>query len=56
MTRMDTEYYRARAEEEREAARNAREQFIADIHSELAEGYEALFAPSRVSIRPKGGR
>jgi len=36
----DTDYYRRRAEQEREAARNASSQHIAQIHLELARTYE----------------
>lgn len=42
MTSMDASYYRARAEQEREAALYAASQPIADIHLELAKAYEAL--------------
>lgn len=42
MTAMDTNYYRARAEQEREAALHAANQSIADIHVELAKAYEAF--------------
>jgi len=42
MTSTDTEYFRARAEQEREAARHATQPFIANIHLELAKAYEAL--------------
>ena len=36
----DTGYYRRRAEQEREAARNAGSKHIAQIHLELARAYE----------------
>lgn len=42
MTPEDTNYYRARAEQEREAASDADKQYIAEIHLELARQYEAL--------------
>ena len=42
MTHLDTAYYRSRAEEEREAARNARDASAAAIHTHLAESYDAL--------------
>ena len=51
MTPEDTNYYRARAEQEREAARNADKQYVAEIHLELARQYEAL-AEVR-ELRPK---
>ena len=36
----DTDYYRRRAEQERQAARNASSQHVAQIHLELAKAYE----------------
>lgn len=42
MSSTDTAYYRSRAEQEREAAHSAVDEFIAAIHLELAVAYEAL--------------
>ena len=42
MTSRDEDYYRARAEEEREAASHARNAHVAEIHRELARAYEGL--------------
>lgn len=42
MSSHDSDYYRARAEQEREAARDASKRYIAAIHLELARSYEAL--------------
>jgi hypothetical protein len=42
MNSADTDYYRARASEEREAAKRSSRNYIAEIHLELAESYEAL--------------
>ena len=42
MTSTDIGYFRARAEQEREAARQATQPYIAEIHLELARAYEAL--------------
>jgi hypothetical protein len=42
MTSADIAYFRARAEQEREAARQAAQLYIAEIHLELASAYEAL--------------
>ena len=42
MSPEESDYYRARAEQEREAARNADEQYVAEIHLQLARHYEAL--------------
>lgn len=47
----DTHYYRARAEQEREAAKDADKQYIAEIHLELARQYEALAKVPE--LRPK---
>jgi hypothetical protein len=40
MTSDDRDYYRRRAEQEREAASNASNQPVAQIHLELARAYE----------------
>jgi len=42
MSQSNFDYFRLRAEQEREAARKASEPYIAAIHSELADGYEAV--------------
>ena len=51
MTPEDTYYYRARAEQEREAANNADEQYVAEIHLELARQSDAL--ANAPELRPK---
>lgn len=38
----DSDYYRSRAEQEREAAERADQRYIAEIHLELARAYDAL--------------
>ena len=45
------EYYRARAEQEHEAAQDAGKQHVAEIHLELAKAYEALM--EHPMIRPR---
>ena len=50
MTSADTDYYRTRAEQEREAARSATDQYIAAIHLELAVAYEALLKHPELRI------
>ena len=47
----DFEYFRARAEQEREAAQDASKQHVAEIHLELANAYEALM--EHPMIRPR---
>ena len=42
MTSDDALYFRTRAIEQREAARNSTDSYIAKIHLELAETYEAI--------------
>ena len=46
----DTEYYRARAIEERELALKAERQDVAAIHEELARQYQALV--DKAELRP----
>ena len=50
MPSSDVEYYRHRASEERELARDARRADVAAIHEELARQYEALV--NRAELRP----
>ena len=42
MSETDMEYYRQRADREREMARNAATPKVAAIHDELARGYDLL--------------
>jgi hypothetical protein len=46
----DTEYYRARAIEERELALQSERQDVAAIHEELARQYQALV--DKAELRP----
>lgn len=46
----DTEYYRARASEERMRARDSQREHVRLIHEELARQYEALV--ERAELRP----
>ena len=46
----DVEYYRQRAEAERQLARDSRRADVAAIHEELARQYEALV--DRAELRP----
>lgn len=50
MPSSDVEYYRQRASDERELARDAQRADVAAIHEELARQYEALV--SRADLRP----
>ena len=51
MTPEDTNYYRARAAQERQAASIADKQYVAEIHLELARQYDALAEVPE--LRPK---
>ena len=51
MTPEDSDYCRARAEQEHEAASSADKQYVAEIHLELARQYEAL--AELPELRPK---
>jgi hypothetical protein len=51
MSDEDTEYFRARAVEERERAASSERGDVAAIHEELARQYEALV--SQPALRPK---
>ena len=42
MSSHDIDYFRSRAEQEREAASRSDKLYIAEIHLELARAYEAL--------------
>ena len=42
MSSEDVGYFRARAEQEHQAARQATQSYIAEIHLDLASAYEAL--------------
>ena len=51
MTPEDTNYYRARAAQERQVASIADKQYVAEIHLELARQYDALAEVPE--LRPK---
>ena len=51
MTSADVEYYRRRAREERERAKQASQAKVAAIHEELARQYDALV--EHAELRPK---
>jgi hypothetical protein len=51
MTLKSTEYYRTRASEEREFAKDSTKVDVAAIHAELAKGYDALAA--QPELRPE---
>jgi len=53
MSSADTEYYRARAAEEREMALKTERRDVAAIHEELARQYQALV--DQAELRPKLG-
>lgn len=53
MSTDDIEYYRARAEQEREAATDASQSNIAAIHEELARLYEALAEQPELRLQRK---
>ena len=50
MPSLDIEYYRQRANAERELAKDAKRVNVAAIHAELARQYEALM--NRAELRP----